>query len=405
MPRFHNILIQLRNDLGYKREDEGVCVLYAETATDAFLLGEYNAFKKRCNYIVKNYKHLPAFFKRMEEENRLNARSFVSSRGRKTRKKMPYAVLKRPISSQDRNILQEIMAFMDQGELYLNPNLYSDFFGRRLSQAHIKEISSYAQSIAMEKLEGRAMVASFIGVYSQELLINYMEQLNKLAKGSPHDFALGLGGVHHHVGLCYSVVKKSWLFIDVNKPYFPPIPDDDNASLALAELLFNTLGDDDVVGFNTDIYTTGSKKSVMEVYVNVWKQTSNVMALHEVTLEHATRVTSDGITLVWLAARAGDVSLLKFLIGLRPYIDLDYPDNLGVTPLSMAADGGYTEALKVLIEAKMPDGSSRVDITRVALCVNDFKKDQEDGHVEAMEILLSSGASTPEVLHHSSPVI
>jgi len=105
MLSLHNILIQLRNNLGYIKEDEGVCVLYAETAMDAFLLGEYGAFKTRCDYIKNNHQHLPAVFKRIEEENRLNARFFVSSRGRKTRKKTPYAVPTRPISSHHRNIL------------------------------------------------------------------------------------------------------------------------------------------------------------------------------------------------------------------------------------------------------------------------------------------------------------
>jgi len=65
----------------------------------------------------------------------------------------------------------------------------------------------------------------------------------------------------------------------------------------------------------------------------------------------------------------------------------------------------YTEAFKVLIDAKMPDGSSRVYLHQLTPCGSAFKLAQYYGNAETMEILLDYGVSTSEVSPHSTPTM
>src|SRR3990167_7112873 len=212
MPTFHEILIKLRNDLGYRgASDEGVCVLYAEKAIDAFLVGEYKTvFKKRCEYIKSNYGQIPALLQRIKEETKAglkaNPAAFfqAESRGGGLSRTPP----QKPITEETRQMIYEVAAFIEQGELYLNPDVYSGVFGQLLSQTHTQIISRYAQSDVLEGLGGRACLASFIGVYTQPELIQYMRQLNQLAKVCLHDFAVSLGSDNHRIGLCYSHLQE-----------------------------------------------------------------------------------------------------------------------------------------------------------------------------------------------------
>ncbi len=401
----HDILIRLRNDLGYKKENAGVCVLYVESAINAFLVGEYiRVFKPRFDFIRDNHKHFPALFKRMEHENRLHSRFFVSSRGRKTYKKTPYATPSRFISRQHRKILQEIMACMDKGELYLNPEYYPDFFGRPLGQSHIDYVSPYVESINLEHLKGRVNLASFCGVYPKKILVEYMQQLNDLAKVSPYDFALSLCGDNHRAGFCYSVAEKNWLFLDIANPDALPIPADEDASVVMANVVMKSFEDELAfnTAFNTELYTTGEHKVVMQEQVNTWMQAKALIAIHEITLAHAKQKTSRGITLAWLAARKGDAMILKSIVELRPYIDLNQANMDGVAPVYVAAQSGHTDALAVLINAKMTDGTPRTDLDRANPSGSPIMIAAYLGYFETVDMLLMGGASFLEDLSSES---
>src|SRR5690242_6966339 len=132
MKSTHNILIDLRNNLGYPKEDGGVCVLYAEKGIDAFLLGkeEYAIFNNRINFIEKNHETLV----KLIQQTRSNIVTRIESA--KKINTLP------PKISQDEIQLLEVAAFIEQGELYQSPGEYNRVFGKPLSQTHLMEISS-----------------------------------------------------------------------------------------------------------------------------------------------------------------------------------------------------------------------------------------------------------------------
>ena len=69
MLHFHTILLQLRNESGYKNKEDGACILYAEKGIDAFLVGEYKTtFIKRREYIEEKYESWPGLFQAAKKQ-------------------------------------------------------------------------------------------------------------------------------------------------------------------------------------------------------------------------------------------------------------------------------------------------------------------------------------------------
>ena len=372
MLSFHEILIKLRNDLGYKTKDEGVCALYAEKAIDAFLVGEYETvFKARVDYIEKNYEQLPALLQRVKEERKAKSIDSLSAKGEKSDRGGADELRQRALLSQERQMIYEVAAFIEQGELYMHPVEYPGFFGESLSQGHVQRISQYAQSDKLEALGGRAYLASLIGVYSQEALTNYIKEWNQLAKASQADFALSLSSDNHRIGLCYSHVKKSWLLIDANNHRLDPIPANDSKASTLANELLVAFFDsqDNITAFEMKIFTSGRQQPFMQEQVNIWKQRQEVHAIHEVSPTNLMLKTARGVTLPWMAVKSGHADVLRALMEVRNtdgsfVVDFNQADELGVTLANMAAFKGNAEVLRVFTEVRNPDGSLVVDFNQ-----------------------------------------
>ena len=390
MLTFHQILMKLGNDLGYRENNDGVCVLYAEKAIDACLIGEYDVFNKRCIYIANHYLELPALLQRVKDETKASVKPttfFPPIREEATSDTL------RPILSDVRQLIFDVAAFIEQGELYQKPSLYRGVFGRQLSQMQCQEISNYAQSERLAELGGRVCLASFIGVYSREELIHYIKQLNQLARVSKHDFALSLHGDNHRIGLYYSHTEQSWLLIDVNQPLLPRMPTD--AFVWLAENILGAFFDSKggVTAFESKLFTTGQQASMMQEHVNAWG------THHNITSEHATRITERKVTLASLAARAGNAAVLEKIIELGHAATFNQANNNGVTPTHFAACFGQVEALRALMKPKTFDGALVVDFNQASNNgVTAIYLVAEYGHVEALRLLMGLRAPDDKLI-------
>ena len=186
-------------------------------------------------------------------------------------------------------------------------------------------------------------------------LIEYMHQLNVLAKDSPHDFALSLRSDNHAIGLCYSKDKKHWLLIDANQHSHLPIPVDDKVNEALADGLlfaFNCTVEK-TTGFATQIFTTGDCNELMQTHVGSWRQTKALIGLHEHSLNVNLRAARD-VTMAWLAVRNNDVALVRALADInRKACNFYQSRKDGATPLRFAAYFGHLEVVILLVGANV----------------------------------------------------
>ncbi len=364
MPSFHKILLDLRKKMGYKYEALGVCALYEEKAIDAFLIGEYSIFTQRCAFIEKNYMHYPALLQKAKDN--------IIKQARLVEKKIaPQLSLNKLYT--DYQILFDIAAFIDQGELYHHSIEYKDVFARPLRQHQSQEISKYAQSYKLEKAGGRVCLASFIGIYSSSEIKKYAHLLGQLATAAKSDFALSLGGDNHAAALCYSYDKKCWLFIDVNQPSLPSITNE-NLEIELPDILKKAFNEIDAIPLHTQLFTTGEKNGAFQTVDDASGKTMilpEIRALSEVqndiTNDDASRTSQRGVNLAWFAAKLGDTNTLKKIIELNLPEVLNQPNSMGITPLFVAAYANQVATFRMLAEAVTPNNEPLVNLNQLGV--------------------------------------
>lgn len=387
MLSFHEILIELRKALGYEENKGGggLCTLYAEKGIDAFLVGEYETvFFKRCEYIEEHYKSIPVLLQQARKEIRV----MMGSSSDKQEK----------LSDDERQMISDIAAFYDQGELYMYTHWHSDVFNTFLRQHNIQEISQYAQSDALEKLGGRVCLATFFGMYTLDELTQYAELFNELAKGSKHNFSISLACDNHRIGLCYSYERNGWLLINANEPFRDIIPANKESNVILAQSILSAFFDRElgISGFQTQIFTTGHQQESMQKSVDVLLDNERFKALHEINLKHITKQSKRGTTLVWLAARAGDIAALTKILEFGLTVALNLPSS-GATPVFIAAQDGQFEVLQILLDAKIYNGHN-VDFHQPSGDSTPMLVAAREGHAETLNVLFAAGESLNQEL-------
>ncbi len=350
MPIFHETLVQLRKNLGYKTKLEtdegGLCVLYAEEANDAFLSsGNLRAFKARCEYIKKNYSEFPTLFNKAKQQIKMKDKKG----GR----------LDHPLSAKELQMVFDVVAFMEQGELYQNPFNYSDIFNRLLHQmTEVQDIAYFAQSSALEALGGKLCLASFYGIYTNKELEQYIHLLASLAERTTNDFAININVLNgpHRISICYSNKEKIWQINDAN--YY-----DLNKYKNIVIPLSKTFNEyyEGKYAIQTQIFTTGQVQAAMQPIVDEFLEP--MLKFQQPSVERVKYRTEFGKTLGSLAVTMGDVATLNKIIRIES-ANLNSSDGDGVTAIWRAAQKGHAEILKLLVDAKMPDGEPRVDLNK-----------------------------------------
>lgn len=392
----HHILVQLHNDLGYAPNDEGACALYAEKAIDAFLAGESDVFNFRNQYISKKYTQFPGLFFHAKEEEKLLSKKALTSEN---------ALL----SDVERQMIFDVAAFFDQGELYMQPERYTAVFGAPISQNSPEKIAPYAQPLAIN----RHQLASFSGIYTEKELHQYITSMRQLAQNYAGDFALSLGSDNHRIGLCYSHSDNCWQLKDVNQPDLPPIPAEEANNRLIAYALQRLFNDkDNNCAFITRLITANPCKERFKAHVDGFLNEERFKTMHDLTAERLQRVNSRGATLAWIAAKNGDAKTLHCLTRFKSdnselLVDFNQPTNDGVTPAYMAALTGQPEALRFLAQIKDVNDKILVDFN---LQANDgatpaFIAAQE-GYTETLRVLanLKSSEGMPLIDFNKSTI-
>jgi len=365
MPSFHQILVELRNALGFQGNNGGLCAGYAESASVAFLIGDYDAFKARCHYIEKKYARWLSWLGSHQQNL-----SFFSDKKAKRKK------------------LIEVLAFMNQIELYMFPDKYRHLFGGYVNQKDVQAIESINYSHALKAKGGRGLIGRFCGHYTPKKTMDYVAFLKEFAKDAPCNFTMSLSSGNHSISLCYDVSSTTWIVNDANQPDVNALSVDDSFALcifiAIGFLLVMS------ISFSTRIYSLCNDAEMMEAHFVNFKNTESFKKISEISLSDLDDISNQA-GLISIAAGEGDVEILKKVSSLSEGDDerqrryFNQATINGATLVFIAAENSHIEVLRFLSELKDSDSNRLVDFNQATIDgMTPAYVAAQDGHVEGL---------------------
>jgi hypothetical protein len=316
-------LIKPMKALGYTSDPGGICEGFVMMGTQAFLSEDYKTFQERINFLIKKRKGIVKLAKSVETKL-ADKGSYVEG-----------------MLTPDEEKVKDARALFEGIELWFQPDHYGPWTGKEnVSQGDVETIAPLVASQAIEKKGGLKKLPSWSGIYTLDSLEFYMQALNETASRHNQNMVFKLEGHNHTIALCYDAKQKTWTLIDANQLVHPNVP----AEL-LAKIIVSAFDCNDVVAFETVPFTTGHDKAYAEDFLQDLKQQFDFIKTHELTAEMAALETHDGFSLGHLAAESGNTHLLKELVN-EYGIDLNKPNELGVTPLDAAAGKGRVDVIR-----------------------------------------------------------
>jgi hypothetical protein len=250
--------------LGYV-SDIGVCFGIAYMGMQAILSMDINTFDQRLKEI--NAIPISEFANKMASirEQQKNAKEKID------------------------NSLTEISAFFDGVELAHHAGLYPYLFEDKVrSQKIERSLTSLVVSKKLEAEGGLAEIDSFSGIYTQENLITYFEELKKtieITNHPPQPIVLMLTSVNHTITIGFDPNSKRWMLIDANHlptKYFSETRD--IVTQVIASLNADRLSNGMTI-FLTQVWGTKSNTDLLKEYIHTWKEQESWQSLHTVTCE------------------------------------------------------------------------------------------------------------------------
>ena len=245
--------------------------------------------------------------------------------------------------------LLEILSFYQNIVLSLCPYNYVDLFTTRLNQKDVHPISQIASSDKLDKLGGLLSVYSEPGIYTEEEISNYLENLSKAIQsvGYQNQPVIGfmLRSYNHTIGITYDPKMDSWSLLDIN--LWPPQKFNHHQTKQLARAVYNALNlyrssSQSYIAFNTQIITTPNNPKLSQLVGTLIIQKEN----HIITKELSMR-TGDA-TLAYVAANDGHIKETIALAELGTNFDIPAAD--GKTPAYITAQNDHADVLRVLAE-------------------------------------------------------
>lgn len=351
----HQQLINICNGLGYLKQDEGVCVLYAEKGIDAWLGGEvsFRAFTN-INTFLKN-NQLSA--RQIQSLHVLIRKGFITIQDIKTSEELATA----------RQLLN-LESFISEGELYYQPEAHADLFNQTYSQMNALEISQFLQPEELIAKGGRIKVNSFLGIYDYQQLVTYFQTLLSIGKQIGVRFALSLRTDKHIASFGFDEKNNTFSLIDANLTQINAIASPEFlATLTLCALEY--CKDAPSSAFQTTIWSTTDQQEKALQLTKSLQLDEKFTTLHDVTAQKAAKTTQQGVTLALLAINANDIDTLQRVITAKDkhgqfIAELNQASSRSVTPIALAVRKKNQTALQYLIAAKDQQGEFRVDLDK-----------------------------------------
>lgn len=258
-------LIERIQALGYNIVGEGICFGIASMALQAFLVNELETFNQR----LKTIENLPlsAFYKDLEVLKQQREECLTEG-------------YLREASSIQTNII-DIRAFCDGIFLHQSPEINDDFL-RDESKTNVQDLEktiSLTRPVKLDTVPSSFKIKTFVGVYSENELQNYLDCLKKNLGN--HSFSLILHCDEHAIFVSYNSEAQRWLFIN---PSDMPGVEYLHSDL-LAGAILNCYGHAYGLSMATDIYAEPKHYQVINDDFLDMTQQAEWSTLHNVSAE------------------------------------------------------------------------------------------------------------------------
>lgn len=263
------------------------------------------------------------------------------------------ATLKEKIESLPPLTQLDFQAFFEGVELYQRGAKHPELFeeGKKPTYQQSLLISERTTSAKIEAEGGLALSDRFTGAYDNDELLTYFESLQaSLTKDPPftHPIALVLKDVSHALTVAYDPKTERWTLIDA-----------DNLNVTrfqnIKELVDKISGSfiappSSPLSFSTHVFTTKAHEDELKNHLDDWHSQKAFKRMHKPTSRKAHAVDQKGGSWLHIAAREGDVEMVKMLLKLNAKVDQARLD--GVTPIMMAVDVGNADTVSLLLKKR-----------------------------------------------------
>lgn len=322
----HDDIINLVNSLGYDTDDGGMCNGITMMAVQAFTVGRVKEFNARLKFLKRHN-----ISRRLKRYQRKVTKASQSG-------KLPQLV------SRNQKLI-DVVAFCDGVNLYQDPDNNDSLFGRCVTQSNRDSIANLVDSSELKALGGLEKINSWLGVYDDNELKQYVSELNRIAKKVRCSFTLIMYSSDHTMAMCYDAPSEKWFVINAN-------------ALPIQQLKLRKIpewiqkGFDEptkTIMFETSVYVAGNQLKRIAQFNERVKSSRSMTELHRITEKRAKYSDYNDTSLVHLAAEHGHAALIDELHQVGA--DLNALDNDARTPAWLAAQFGHVAVIEALIWA------------------------------------------------------
>lgn len=366
--------IERMHALDYRSDPMGVRFGLAYMGGQAILSGELEAFNLRLELLrripvtdlVAKLEQMNQQLARLTNEARLEALREVKEKLKDLSKSAKSRLLKRiaeklknkveRLPPEERGML-DVQPFLDGVELYHQAYIYPHLFAKKMNTSEQK-ISSFLPLLMSLKSRSQGeivQVDKFSGIYKNQELVIYFSGLRAALEKSPafpSSLVLILNGMFHTIAIGYEPRGKHWILINAADLPAQRIADDET----LARKVSAAFSEGSLITLASEIYVAQAHKAEAKRHLRFWHQASAWKKLHRVTPEKAKEADLSGTSWLWMAARQGQLKIIKALLkaGARP--NQSRIDEVG--PLYIAVKYGHETVVETLMERGADPGQA-----------------------------------------------
>lgn len=373
----HTQLMEISTGLGYEPHEGGLCNGLACMGIQAGLVEDMDSFNGRVKKLNQLFKKNHGIIEYVIQDIK-----------------------------KDPSFLNECLAFFDGISLWQNPSRHSDVLlepntPNQNSPQHLKCVKTIIASQKLNSKKGMGVAGRFSGVYNENELIAYLNQLKKVfIKSSKTDpIAVMLTNQCHAISIIYNPKKNCWLFIDANR--LPVTEESDEAALAKKLLLFVKPFSESAtfldsykkikprIEISSQIYTLKNNTSKVKKNLNSWFNSKEYKSLHDTSSRKDILTDSHKTLWLTLASQEGYLDVVNSLLSNKTTPN----DN----DLRFSAQNGHISIVKKLLASGIKaDPLSNFATPLILASIN--------GHVNVINILIANGANIEKIFFERTPL-
>lgn len=361
-------LINRMKALGYSPNEEGVCFGLSQIAMQAFLLNELDLFIDRLKHI--NSISLEKF--QAEIVNARNTRVDIFAKVKSDLINQKKKELnKDDLSSEEINELYPLVEKKVELELTSQEGILknldiSPFFEEILLLHEVYQFPHLFETgkvptiqnalaafdiLKPQKLEeqgGVKILESFTGCYTSTDLKKYFQMIREMAEKAEFPISFILTSSNHTIHVGYDRNKNQWALVNARQLNTIYIPDDEISDKVTKAFSINDETINDATIFKSEIMvTTQNYEKALDLFSTI-KENPDWKNIHEITSEKINLQDSFGSSLLYIAAKNGDIELVTDILNKGADINITRID--GTTALHVAAAKGHANIVEFLLE-------------------------------------------------------